>query len=320
MTPGPALHSRWIPIFLLAGSLAGSVVQGSLASAGQSPNRDRAKEAPIHIEVRDARGLTIAATRLHATLSTAAPVALSFDREYRPGDRIVIAGPRAMAMRLDESMPECQLYLPDPSQSNFSYEIPYGRAEEQTGSAYAPRSFQGNSHRVTVRVLNRAELAAYRNLALNPCDFLPPEQDSAQAFPHSSSNSVFRDRFDFAARNAIDGNTQNGHHGVWPYESWGPELRTDLWWKVDFGRIVSLDKVRLMVRADFPHDSYWKSAGLEFSDGSRIPIRIAPSAEFQEFAFPSRRVSWLRIANLVPADPARWCSFIEVEAWGRDLP
>jgi len=79
-----------------------------------------------------------------------------------------------------------------------------------------------------------------------------------------------------------------------------------------------VDKVRLMIRADFPHDSYWKSAVVEFSDGSEVPIKIGPSAGFQEFRFARRRVTWMRITHLVAADPAKWCSFIEVEAWGRD--
>jgi hypothetical protein len=93
-----------------------------------------------------------------------------------------------------------------------------------------------------------------------------------------------------------------------------------LWWKLDFGRPVDLDKIRLVVRTDFPHDSYWKSAVMEFSDGSLIPFQITNSAEFQEFSFPKRQVSWFRIHDLVPEDPARWCAFIEVEAWGHDLP
>ena len=42
-----------------------------------------------------------------------------------------------------------------------------------------------------------------------------------------------------------------------------------------------------MVRADFPHDSYWKSAVVEFSDGSLVSIQI--TAEFQEFFFRSDR-------------------------------
>jgi len=224
-----------------------------------------------------------------------------------------------MAVRVDETIAECLLFIPDSARTNATYEIPYGREEKQTGSAYAPESFAGKSHRAAVRALTKKELNGYRNLALNPCDARETEQLPVPIFPHASTNSVSRSLFDFEARNAIDGVTQNGHHGVWPYQSWGPQLRTDLWWKVDFGRAVELDKIRLMVRADFPHDSYWKSADVEFSDGSHVSIQIKEAAESQEFSFAKRRTSWLRITNLVPADPSRWCSFIEVEAWGRDL-
>jgi hypothetical protein len=313
------LISRLPPIVLLAVSVGGWDLSGAFAQGGQ-PAKKPVGEAPIHIEVRDGQGLRVASTPIDVPSPAAASAALSFDREYQPGDRIVLSGPPRMAVRLDEHMPECLLYLPDASHGSFSYEVPYGREERQTGSAYAPESFAGNSHRVAARALNRKELTGYRNLALNPCDLLQPEDGPAQAYPHASANSYARSLYDFAARNAIDGNAQNGHHGVWPYESWGPEQQLDLWWKVDFGRPVELDKLRVMIRADFPHDSYWKSADVEFSDGSRLPIQIGSSAGFQEFPFPKRKVSWLRITNLVPADPARWCALIEVEAWGRDLP
>jgi hypothetical protein len=291
-----------------------------LAFGDELPHSRSSGKVPLHLEVQDAQGLRIAGPEIRTASLKAASAHLVFDREYQPGDRIILGGPQRMAVRLDERMPECLLYLPGSSPANVSYEIPYGRAEQQTGSAYAPESFADKSHRAAVRPLNGKELAVYRNLALNPCDLRESEQTPAQFFPHASSNSVSRSLFDFEARNAIDGITQNGHHGVWPFQSWGPQLRTDISWRVDFGRSVELNKIRLMVRADFPHDSYWKSADIEFSDGNRLPIQIRSSSDFQEFPFPKRRVSWLRLTNLVPTDPTKWCSFIEVEAWGRDLP
>jgi hypothetical protein len=298
--------------------LALSFLCRPVARGAEPPSENDKSKVPFHIEVLDAQGVKIAGPEIRPASSKTASAALAFDREYQPGDRILLGGPQRMAVRLDATMPECLLYLFDSSAATVSYEIPYGREEKQTGSAYAPERFSGKSHRVTVRTLNKKELSGYRNLALNPCDARQPEDAQPQIFPHASTNSVSRSLFDFEARNAIDGATQNGHHGVWPYQSWGPQLRTDLWWKLDFGRPVELDKVRLMVRADFPHDSYWKSADIEFSDGSHVSMQIKSSAEFQDFSFPKRRVSWLRITNLVPEDPARWCSFIEVEAWGRD--
>lgn len=286
----------------------------SFASAQKPSN---AKASPFHIELQDAHGTTVAGSTIQSSSSKST---FTIDHEYQPGDRLLLTGPQRMAVQVDAAMPECILYLPASPAASFTYEIPYGREEKQPGSAYSLESFTGKSHSVYARSLSKKELSSYRNLALNPCDLFRPGAVPAEFFPHASSNSASRDLFDFQARNAIDGVTQNGHHGVWPYQSWGPGLRLDLWWKVDFGRPVELDKIRLMVRADFPHDSYWKTAEIEFSNGTHLPIQIAQSAEFQDFVFPKRRVSWVRITNLVPADPARWCSFIEVEAWGKDLP
>jgi hypothetical protein len=285
----------------------------TLPTRGQMVKPHRSTDK-FHVAVVDENGTPVAGD------SRSAAGAHSINRGYKPGDRIEVTGSHEMAVRLDEKMPECLLFLADSAQGKFSYEVPYGRAELQTGSAYAPDSFAGSSHVVTVRPLNEQEKTGYRNLALNPCDVLKPKEGPGQVYPHSSTNSYSRNLYDFAARNAIDGVSENGHHGVWPYQSWGPGLRLDLWWKLDFGRPVDLDKIRLMVRADFPHDSYWKSAVVAFSDGSLVPIQVTDSAEFQEFSFPKRQVSWFRIHDLVPEDPARWCAFIEVEAWGHDLP
>ncbi len=290
----------------------------ALAYPAAAPaSSDGKQSGALRIELQDAQGGRVAGPEIQPARRKAA--VLAFERDYQPGDRIAFSGPQWLALRVDESIPECLIYSPGAASGNLLYEIPWGREEKQTGSAYAPESFAGKSHRVALRILDRQSIVAYRNLALNPCDLMRSDDASIQFFPHASSNSVSRSLFDFEARNAIDGRVQNGHHGVWPFQSWGPQLRTDIWWKLDFGRPVELDKIRLMVRADFPHDSYWKNADVEFSDGSRVPLTIGPSAEFQDFPFSKRRVSWLRIVNVVPADPTKWCSLIEVEAWGRDV-
>ena len=278
----------------------------------------------FQIEVQDSHGSKVADSgKLAAEASSAA---LTFEREYQPGDTIVVKGPSPMVVRVDDWIPECVVYLP--KAASFSFEVPYGQGEPATRSPFLPDSFAGSWHRVTARELTTQQRSGYRNLAMNACDAEiqpPPVEGTAAAkqpliFPHASTNSVSRLLPDFRARNAIDGMTLNGHHGIWPYQSWGPELRTDLWWKVDFGRVVEVDKIRLMVRSDFPHDSYWKSAVLEFSDGEPVPIQIRESGEFQEFTFPKRKVSWVRLTQLVPTDPARWCALMEAEVWGRDVP
>jgi hypothetical protein len=281
-------------------------------------------QAPPAIKVLDAQGALLAQS--HPGPRNA-PVALAFQREYQPGDHIVVTGPSRMAIRVDDRIPECLVYLAGQPAAEFDFAIPYGKGEPQTRSAFSADSFDGSAHRITARTLTSEERTGYRNLAQNACDqeLQPPAVEGTPAarqpvlFPHASTNSVSRSLPDFRASNAIDGMYQNGHHGMWPFQSWGPELRSDLWWKIDFGRPVEVDKLRLMVRADFPHDSYWKTAVIEFSDGTQVPIEITPSPEFQDFTFPKRKVSWMRLNKLVPTDPARWCAFPEVQVWGSDL-
>ena len=99
--------------------------------------------------------------------------------------------------------------------------------------------------------------ADYRNVALNPLDTTNREPVS---FPHATSNSEYNQR-EFAARCAIDGNRRNDDvHGC---GSWGPQKEPDIWWRLDFGRPVEIDKLVLFLRAawtpaDAPHDSYWQ--------------------------------------------------------------
>jgi len=153
----------------------------------------------------------------------------------------------------------------------------------------------------------------YRNVALNPADV----QGRAASFPHATSNSEYGNKAAFAARCAIDGKTANrGHGGRFP--SWGPDRRKDLWWKVEFGRRAEIDKIVLYIRADFPHDRHWHGATIEFSDGSREKIRIDKTDRPQTFKFARRTVTWLRLTDLVQAEPLGWCGLSEVEVWGRN--
>ena len=156
----------------------------------------------------------------------------------------------------------------------------------------------------------------YRNVALNPTDSTNREPVS---FPHATSNSEYN-QHEFAARCAIDGNRRNDDvHGC---GSWGPQKETNIWWRLDFGRPVELDKLVVFLRAawtptDAPHDSWWQQATVEFSDGSTEKLELKQIATGQEFTFPKRVVSWLVLKNLKPATD-KWCALCEFEAWGQD--
>lgn len=156
-----------------------------------------------------------------------------------------------------------------------------------------------------------ATISTYRNVALNPYD----KHDNTDLYPHASSNSEYQKEPCFMAICAIDGKKENkGHGGTFP--SWGPDKRTDLWWKVDFGKKKDIDKVVIYIRADFPHDKYWKTATLEFSDGSKEKIALNKTADGQEFKFSKRSVSLMKITDLVQDEPLGWCALTEVEVWG----
>jgi len=266
------------------------------------------KPAVVRVEVRDAAGAVVAETS-----AGGGPVALAVDREYKPGDRIIVTGPPHMVLRLDAAMPECPVFSPT-GRIEFPVTKTADPDPKRPGKVYPPEAFAGPKHVVTARPATADDLAAYRNVAANPYDL----RGAVTFLPHATSNSECRNEPVFAARNAIDGRTENKRHGGWPYQSWGPEQKKDLWWKVDFGRPVEVDKVVIYVRADFPHDKVWHDAALKFSDGTAEKIRIEKTAEPQTFKFSARTVSSVEIADLVQDEPLSWAALTEVEVWGRD--
>jgi hypothetical protein len=171
----------------------------------------------------------------------------------------------------------------------------------------------------------------YRNIAFNRGDVRAP----GYGFPHASSNSEYPCIYPadttngnhcvpdttFLALSAINGDTLNTSHGSLTYASWGPQLTVPgLWWKVDFGHDVTVDKVKIWLRADWSggHDSYWKRATLVFTNGTRDTITIDSLKTGQEFAFTSRTTQSITITDLVASNPAKWCAFTEVQVWGYD--
>ena len=135
---------------------------------------------------------------------------LSFQREYRLGDRIIVSfdSPCFFGVKLDPKIPETPVYCTQ----DFRYNIPFG--EER--SAYSPDSFAGESHWISVREASPEELASRQNLALNPLD----QRWESGCYPHCTANAETRGEAVFAARNSIDGVIRNTCHGEWPYQSW----------------------------------------------------------------------------------------------------
>jgi hypothetical protein len=172
--------------------------------------------------------------------------------------------------------------------------------------------------------------AEYRNVALNKNDVHHGTWTAAgSGYPHAYSNSeyayppgVAEERY--YAKNAINGDTINSQHATMPYASWGPQKISGLWWRVLFGKQLEIDKLVIWIRADWtndqpaPHDSYWKSATLVFSDSSKINITIDSTRSRQTKMLPKKTTNSLTFTNLVPGNPDKWCAFTEVQIWGDD--
>lgn len=88
---------------------------------------------------------------------------------------------------------------------------------------------------------------------------------------------------------------------------------------IEFGRPVTVDELRLTLRADFPHDSYWTQATVAFDDGSREVLQLTKTAAPQVFALAPRTVQSLKLFELKKAANASpFPALTQIEVWGTD--
>jgi hypothetical protein len=171
--------------------------------------------------------------------------------------------------------------------------------------------------------------AAYRNVASNPGDVHSSVWTVSNGYPHTTSNSEYPyppgvPDVRYMAKNAINGDTANAQEATMPFAAWGPQKISGLWWRVEFGKPLEIDKIVFWIRADWvidqpaPHDSYWKSATLVFSDSSKVNITIDSTAIRQTKTFTKRTSNSFTITNLVPSNPNKWCALTEMQVWGDD--
>ena len=237
---------------------------------------------------------------------------LAWAGEYMPGDYFVIEGlipGHFYDITIDEGVgPALVLAAKD----TVRYTIPF--YEKKRG--HNPLAFVGNRHYARIREADAFELG-YRNLAVNPMDL--PETDGL--YPHASANIETRGEAVFAARNAIDGIIATSSHGEWPYASWGINRDPEACLKLEFGRPVNIDEIRLYTRADFPHDSWWTEGTFTFSDGEKLTVHMEKKAgEPHVFRNIGRRnVTWLTLDALKKADdPSPFPALTQIEVYGTE--
>lgn len=228
---------------------------------------------------------------------------------FEEGDKIVIHAPDVdfLKIQLDKALKESIIYAPS---GTVEYEIPFGRLK----AMYAEDAFAGDVH--PIRVCRATEEEAYgkRNIVLNPYDI----QGQKKYFPHVSANLVTRNDAVFYERNAIDGVCHNESHGGFPYHSWAGGAREDLEYYIDFGTEVEVDKIVFFLRADFPHDTYWKSIDVEFSDKTIMTAEFVKTKAGQELVLPKSVITkTIHLTNFKQAVyPLSWAALSQIEVYG----
>ncbi|WP_332302720.1 carbohydrate-binding protein [Rhizobium sp. GR12] len=239
-------------------------------------------------------------------------VFLVHDLPYQRGSRLRLTTDQPgchIVFSLDEGLPGTLAYL---AGEHFEFPVPF----ESDRIPYPPQAFMSTRHRLLARSARPEEVESRRNLALNPWDC----HTNQTLFPHAFANVETRGEAVFAARNAIDGEMPNDDHGVWPFSSWGINQNPDAALSVQFGRHVEIDEVVIRMRADFPHDAWWERATIAFSDGSETIIALKKTGSNQAFCFPSRRVEWVKLQQLIKADdPSPFPALTQIEVWGHDV-
>ena len=233
-----------------------------------------------------------------------------YNASYEAGDkiRVDITEGEFVAVKFDANLEETIVHIPNKS---FIFEVP----GSELAAGYAPGTFEGNEHKISAREVGDDEIYAYRNIALNPHD----KHGEDRFFPHASANFVTRGDPCFYERNAIDGNTENKGHGAFPYNSWAGGARDDLEYRIDFGQDVEIDKFIVYLRADFPHDTYWKSIDFEFSDGTTVTGNFEETADGQEVKLPEKKITgYVLLKNLTQVSfPLSWAALSQIEVYGK---
>lgn len=257
----------------------------------------------LKLKVLNASGHT------YATCSAGEAVSVVHTSAYQPGDFIEVEVDQPgsyCVLQLEDSLAPALVYVPG---RVLDYHIP----SEADRIVFSPKSFTGPRHLIRARMATPEEIAARRNLAFNCYD----QHGDNGFFPHTSANVETRGEAVFASYNAVDGIYENASHGEWPYQSWGINRDPNAALTLHFGRPVTLDEIRVTLRADFPHDSWWTQGTVEFSDGSREVLHFTKTEKPQAFAIAPRTVEWLVFKELIKAeDNSPFPALTQLEAWG----
>ncbi|MDA3965056.1 hypothetical protein [Enterococcus thailandicus] len=234
------------------------------------------------------------------------------DYRYQLGDKVVVtteANESYFVVQLDETLAPNLIYLPE---EKWEYHFPL---EESFTKSSVETGFQSARHQLMIRKAYEFEITNYQNLSINTHD----QKNDSGAYPHAFANVETRNDSVFFAKNAIDGKYGNLSHGSYPFASWGINQQADAELVIDFGRVIETDRVQVLFRGDYPHDSFWTEITLLFSDGETLVVPTTNTLSFQEITFPMKKTSKLTIKNLKKAnDDSPFPALTQIEVFGRN--
>lgn len=237
-------------------------------------------------------------------------VHLVYEHAYEEGDTILLETEekgKLVHFQPDDTLRSSLCYIT----GTVNYQIPFGEKKR----VFSPKAFSGEKHYICVREAEEGEEKEYRNLALNAAD----QHLCSNCYPHASANVETRGESVFEAKNAIDGMKENHSHGDWPYASWGINRDPNAQMKLEFGRKVRVDALKIYLRADFPHDSYWTEGTVTFSDGSKEVLHFEKTDRGQKFSIREREIEWLTFGELKKAeDESPFPALTQIEVYGKD--
>lgn len=230
--------------------------------------------------------------------------------QYQEGDYFEIKtdlNEQYYMVQLEETLAPSLVYIPN---GEWRYDILITKEQKK---AVVETAFSSKRHHIMVRKAYEFEKKNYQNLTFNAYD----QKEFKGAYPHAYANVETRNEAVFFAKNAIDGKYANLSHGSYPFASWGINQQKNAMLTIDFGREVTIDCLQVFFRGDYPHDSYWESIAIEFSDGSIIQSTTTNSLEAQVIRFKAITTTTIALKELKKAvDNSSFPALTQVEAFG----
>lgn len=238
------------------------------------------------------------------------------DFTYEVGDKIKVTTDKPnqyYVVQLDSTLDPDLIYM-EGTEWEFIVPIANNRVKSAVDTA-----FRSKAHYVYIRKAYDFEIEQYRNLAINTHD----QKDDNGVYPHATANVETRDDSTFFAKNVIDGKVGNVFHGSYPFQSWGINRQEDAEINIEFGREVEVDKLGLVLRADYPHDSYWTEVTVVFTNGlesEEITIETNNSPTTQWFDIEPKVLTSITLKKLIKADDdSPFPALTQLEVYGKNV-